>query len=1095
MVRDELKHKMRIISSIALIVVVSVACLASASSAVAAPSPWWQLSSGSWPATLPTQGNGTVVALASNIGDRSALGSELVFRDRLPAGVSAQSVSFRVHKFAGGKIDIGYAFCKSTAGEVTCKFPAQLGAEEPLFALNPYESMEMRIPVKIEGLVSEANEVSIAGGDATPASLKKLLNIGDSPTRFGVEDYEMRPENEGGAPDTQAGSHPFQLTTTLSLNQGPDPTKPEMLPKDLRFDLPAGLIGNPTPFPQCSQADFAKRVVEFVNLCPNDTAVGVANITFDEPANSGLVTFPVPLFNLKPSVGEPARFGFELLATLNVLDTSVRTGGGYNVVVEDKNITQLANFVAARVTFWGVPGDPAHDQSRGWSCISGDLYSNQKAVEPCVPLGQLKPPPLLTLPTSCTGPLKTSVQGDSWGDPINPRASFPAFEATGTESLDGCNRLPFGTSISVAPDGQAASTPSGLTVGVHVPQEEALNGAGLSPADVKDTTVTLPAGISLNPSAADGLQACTDVAEPGRPEGEIGLGNREKPSCPEASKVATLEIRTPLLPNPLVGEAYLAAQTQNPFGSLVALYFVAEDPVSGVLVKLAGEVKPDPVTGQLVSTFKETPQLPFEDLKLHFFGGDRAPLSTPGLCGSYTTTAVVAPWSGNEPSTPSSTFDIVSGPNGSACLDPQPFAPTLTAGTSSVQAGGFSPFLTTFSRSDGNQDLQGLKLNMPPGLLGLVSSVTPCGEAAANAGTCGPESLIGHTIVSVGVGGDPYSVRGGEVFLTGPYRGAPYGLSIVNPAKAGPFDLGKVIVRAKIEVDPLTANLTVTTDPSGPYSIPHILDGIPLQIQHVNVAIDRPGFIFNPTDCSKLAVSGSLISDQGATSTVDVPFQVTNCAILGFKPKLTVTTSGKTSRKNGTSLAIRIAYPGKDVNGKESWFKTAKFAFPKQLPARLTTLQKACPSQMFNQDPAACPAGSRVGTAVVHTQVLPEPLTGVVYFVSYGGAKFPEAVIVLQGDNVTVDLHAETFISKTGVTSATLRDIPGVPFENVEVTLPSGPNSEFAAIGNLCANNPKMKTAFTAQNALSIHQTTSLNVTGCAKHKRGKAKHRKRARK
>jgi hypothetical protein len=1085
MVNGKLKPKLKVGSSIALSAILAIAvCLVSVSSAAASAGPWWQLGTSSWPATLPTHGKGTVVAFVNNIGDGSALGSEVVFKDRLPAGVNPQSVKFYVYKFPGSQAvnEVLPFLCEVASSEVTCKYLTQLGAEEPVFALNPYESMEMRIAVNIEGPVSEDNEVSIIGGEATPASLKHPLDVGDTPTRFGVEDYEMRPEAEGGAPDTQAGSHPFQLTTTIALNQGPDPTKPEALAKDLRFDLPAGLIGNPTPFPQCSQADFAQRILYFINACPNDTAVGVATITFDEPTTLKFATYGVPLFNLKPSPGEPARFGFDLAATLNVLDTSVRTGGGYNVVVEDKNITELANFVAARVTFWGVPGDPAHDSSRGWSCLSGGHWAEGGGIPPCKPLGQLKPPPLLTLPTSCSGPLRTSVQGDSW----NNAGAFPASEATGMESLDGCNRLPFASSISVAPDGSAGSTPSGLTVGVHVPQEEALNGTGLSPSDVKDTTVALPAGVALNPAAADGLQSCTDTPEQGRPEGQIALGDPGEALCPEASKVGTLEIRSPLLPNALVGEAYLAAQDANPFGSLVALYLVAKDPVSGVLIKVAGEVKPDPATGQLVSTFKETPQLPFEDLKLHFFGGDRAPLSTPALCGSYTTTAVIAPWSGNEPSTPTSTFDIKTGPNGSACSSPLPFAPSLTAGTTSIQAGGFTPFTMTMSRPDGSQNLRAIRLKMPPGLLGTLATVKLCKEAEANTGTCGPDSLIGHTIVSVGVGGDPYTVRGGEVFITEGYGGAPYGLSIVNPAKAGPFDLGKVIVRAKVEVDPITAELTITTDTSGPYEIPTILDGIPLQIQHVNVIIDRPGFTFNPTNCSQLPLTGSLTSDQDASEALSVPFQVTNCAVLAFKPKLTAKMNGRTSRANGASLSVKLTYPAGPFDANIS---KVKVDLPKQLPSRLTTLQKACPAATFNANPAGCPSASIVGHAKATTPVLPVGLEGPAYFVSHGGEEFPQLIIVLQGYGTTVHLVGSTFINKAGVTSSTFKQVPDVPVGTFELTLPQGRFSALAANGNLCTTKKlAMPTSFVAQNGVVQHTTTPIVPTGCPKHAKTKQK-------
>jgi hypothetical protein len=587
--------------------------------------------------------------------------------------------------------------------------------------------------------------------------------------------------------------------------------------------------------------------------------------------------------------------------------------------------------------------------------------------------------------------------------------------------------------------------------------------------------------VALNPSAADGLQACS--------EEQVALSVHAEALCPEASKVATLEIKSPLLPNPLTGEAYLAEQNTNPFGSLVALYFVARDPVSGTLIKIAGEVKPDPVTGQLVSTFKDTPQLPFEDFKLHFFGGDRAPLTTPGLCGAYTTSASIAPWSGNEPATPSSTFDVVSGPNGSPCQDPLPFNPSLTAGTTSIQAGGFTPFTMTMSRPDGSQNLQAITLKMPPGLLGTLASVKLCKEPEADAGTCGPESLIGHTTVSVGVGGDPYAVTGGEVFITEGYGGAPYGLSIVNPAKAGPYDLGTVVVRARIEVDPITAALTVTTDTTGSYKIPTILDGIPLQIQHVNVSIDRRGFTFNPTNCSRLQIGGSLTSDQGAVQALSVPFQITNCAVLAFKPRLTAKTNGKTSRANGASLLVKLTYPAGPFDANIS---KVKVDLPKQLPSRLTTLQKACPAATFNANPAACPSASIVGHAKATTPVLPVGLEGPAYFVSHGGEEFPQLIIVLQGYGTTVHLVGDTFISKAGITSSTFKQVPDVPVGTFELTLPQGKFSALAANGNLCTiKKLAMPTSFVAQNGAELHTSTPIVPTGCGKHVQAKkAKHK-----
>jgi hypothetical protein len=793
-------------------------------------------------------------------------------------------------------------------------------------------------------------------------------------------------------------------------------------------------------------------------------------VTLDS-VNGEQYTTLTPLFNLEPSVGEPARFGFEVTGNPVLLDTEVKTGGDYNIRVNVDNITQLVPFLTSRVTFWGVPGDSRHDASRGWGCIFGTYFA------PCNPTDNPKPPPLLTMPTSCAEPFEPSMTADSWAHPdaltapVSYSLRTPLEEPLG---LDGCNRLPFEASVSLAPDGAEASSPTGLTVGIHVPQEESLNAAGLAPASVKDTTVVLPAGVAINPAGADGLLACSI--------GQVAINGAAEQECPAASKIGTVEISTPLLPNPLTGAAYLATQNENPFGSLVALYLVAYDPISGVRVKIAGEVKLDPVTGQIVSTFKNTPQLPFEDLKLHFFGGSRAPLVTPASCGAYTTTASIAPWSGNAPFVSSSTFDMTSGPNASPCASPLPFGPSLTAGTTSLQAGGFSPFAMTVSREDGQQNIGAIQLHMPAGLSGALSGVELCGEAQADAGTCGANSLIGETTVSVGLGGDPYSVRGGKVYITGPYHGAPFGLSVVVPAKAGPYDLGQVVVRGRIEVNPSTAALTISTDSSGPYAIPHILDGIPLQIRHVNFITTRPGFTFNPTDCDRTSVTGSIASVEGSSSGVAVPFQVTNCAALKFQPKFAASTSGKTSKANGASLSVKLTYPN-TPQGTEANIAKVKVDLPKQLPSRLTTLQKACLAATFEANPANCPAASVVGHAKAVTPILPVPLEGPAYFVSHGGEAFPSLIVVLQGYGVTVDLVGSTFISKAGITSSTFKAVPDVPVGSFELKLPEGKYSALAATGNLCTSKLAMPTAFVGQNGAEIHESTPIGVTGCAKAK------------
>lgn len=1043
--------------------------------------PSWSISSAVAPKNLHQGQQGEILLVASNLGDASATGgtTPIVVEDRLPAWLAVEKAEGELGLGSGGSPPVN---C-STGATVLCEYSG---------AVLPYGriSITIHFTVAKDAPAAGSSTIRAAGGGALQALSTRALTVGAQIDEYEVEELQVVPEGEDGRPVTQAGSHPYQVTTTIGLAQTfgaerfePAPRiEPVSLTKDLSFRLPPGLIGNPSVIPQCSDGQFSTAVEGDIegndvslNQCPDDTVVGVASATFTGSGFEQAVT--APLFNLTPAVGEPARFGFEIVGVPVILDTAVRTGGDYGVTVNVNNISTDVSFVSSQVTFWGVPSDPIHDTSRGWDCLMNGLWVGGK--KSCASSSRPAQSPFLTLPTSCGKPFTTTVLADTWTDPGDWRSdAYTLSDGFGQQlGMDGCNRLPFEPSIEVVPDNQAASTPTGLAVKVHVPQQPSLAPEGLAEADVRDTTVTLPEGVVLNPSAADGLQSCS--------EAQVALSVDAVQDCPEASKVGTIKIQTPLLPNALEGAAYLAAQNANPFGSLVALYLVAQDPVSGTLVKLAGEVKPDPVTGQLVSTFKDTPQLPFEDLTVHFFGGSRAPLGTPAMCGSYTTTASIAPWSGNAPAAPSSTFEIKTGPNGSLCSNPLPFSPSLTAGMTSIQAGGLSPFTMTMSRGDGSQDLQSVQLHMPPGLLGQVALVKPCGEEQANAGTCGADSLIGHTIVSVGLGGNPFNVTGGEVFLTGPYKGAPYGLSIVNPAKAGPFDLGKVIVRAKIEVDPTTAALTVTTDASGPYAIPRILDGIPLQIQHVNVSIDRPNFTFNPTDCDKLAITGSLTSAQGSESRLAVPFQVTNCAVLAFKPQFKVATQGKTSRKNGASLDVKLSYPAGSF-GKSANIAKVKVDLPKQLPSRLTTLQKACTDAVFNQNPASCPAASRVGTAAATTPILAATLTGPVYFVSYGGAKFPELVVVLSGDGVTVHLKGETFISKAGITSSTFRQVPDVPVNSFELRLPEGKYSALAATGNLCKHSGKLKmpTAFTAQNGATIKRSTPISVTGCAKHVR-----------
>jgi hypothetical protein len=664
----------------------------------------------------------------------------------------------------------------------------------------------------------------------------------------------------------------------------------------------------------------------------------------------------------------------------------------------------------------------------------------------------------------------------------------------------------FSPSIEVTAETSATDTPTGLEMNLRVPQNEDPN--GVAAARVKEAVVTLPPGLTLSPSANDGLEACSPA--------QIGIGSVQEmerpPACPAASKVGYLEVSTPLFEHPLQGEIYLAQQ-ETVQGALVGVYLVVDDPATGTLVKLVAHLElggqqgvSGLEPGQVRVVLDNEPQLLFSDLKLVLSGGPHALFVSPQACGSASASSAITGWNGTVAMPFSNVLSTSSG-----CT--QGFSPAFTAGTTSNQAGAYSPFTLTISREDGSQRLGLINVTTPPGLLGDIAGVTICPNSGIEAAerrdqpgdgaleqadpSCPAGSDVGTVTASVGPGPDSVSATGHE-YLAGPYKGAPFDLVAVTPAISGPFDLGVVVLRQGLYVDPHTAQATVKSDP-----LPTVLDGVPLDVRSVAVHIDGVGgdnhFIFNPTNCAPLAVTGSLVSTSGTNAAISSPFQAANCASLKFKPGFVVSTEGRASKAAGASLDAMVTYPNAP-EGTYANIKSVKVDLPKQLPARLTTLQKACLAATFEANPATCPTASVVGSAKAITPILTSPLAGPVYLVSYGNEAFPNVEIVLQGEGITMTLVGNTNVKK-GITSNTFKTIPDAPISSFELKLPAGPYSVLAANGSgnsrwdLCGQTLAMPTAITAQNGAVLKQSTKITATGCPRPKKAKTAAQLRAQK
>jgi uncharacterized repeat protein (TIGR01451 family) len=1115
-----------------LVPVLLLLCFA-CSAGAETPGAGWELTSTLFPTNIaPAGGTGTLEVDVFNVGAAPSEGPVTV-TDTLPAGVVAVEAGDVQVTTIGGATGIGAGGlwdCSGAGGGpvegasvVTCTsdpvnlphlpLPEAIVTNGEGAGLIAHIGIAVRAQTGMPGKL--VNHVSVSGGGGGVASTESAIVVDASPaSAYGVQSVDGWASNADGTLDTQAGSHPYAVFFGFDLNskltaQG-GIVQAGGNTRNITVSLPPGLVGNPTSVPQCKREDFNQED------CDPATEVGVvvANIFGGTPIPSHFV---FPVYNVVPPPGVPAAFGFVLAGNQVFMEAAVRSGGDYGITVHVHNL-QLdegkLHVVGARVILWGEPADPSHNEDRTSKAWDGSACNTAARDARSLPPGcvsEAPDVPFLTLAGSCGGPVATGLAVSTWETGESGVASFLSHDANLNDAgLAGCDHLRFGASVSVQPDTSDADTPAGLSVEVHVPQEGLVTPGALATSDIKGTTVVLPAGVVINPGQAAGLQACVPGDVPGGDglplPGENGEEERfDGPaSCPDAAKVGEDEIETPLLSKALKGNVYILQSNPPHLKLLVAASG------EGVNLKLVGDVELCETTGQvingkaceapgqLVTTFNETPALPFTDFKLSFSGGAQAALDTPTQCGTYTTTSDFTPWSAPAVGEvfPSSSFVIDAGPGGGACPGGSlGFSPFMIAGSTSDQAGAVTNFSLLLQRGDDQQRIEKLAFEQPAGLGGVLTGIPLCDETDANAGTCPASSQIGHAVVASGPGPYPLVLpQPGApelpIYLTGPYKGAPFGLSIVTPVVAGPFNLGTVITRAKIEIDPRTVQISVITDP-----LPQQVDGVPTDLRTIQSVITRPGFLYNPTNCEPQAFTGTATSTGGTTTGLSSPFDVGSCRSLEFHPKLTAATGKQASKANGAGVVFKLTYP-KAPLGSQSWLKEVKFDLPKQLPARLTTIQKACLAHVFETNRAACPAASIIGHAVVRTQVLPVPLEGPIYFVSYGSAKFPEAVLVLKGDGVTLEEHGETFInSKTGVTSATFKQVPDAPFETVEVNIPTGPYSEFGTNippkdhYNLCGQKLVMPTLFKAQNGLQTTQNTPITITGCpTPHKTKKAK-------
>jgi hypothetical protein len=884
---------------------------------------------------------------------------------------------------------------------------------------------------------------------------------------------ECTPQSPPAQFYTQAAGHPnFGITQFIVKNQPllglPLTQEPVGILKDLRVDLPVGLSVNPQATPQCALASFEAEqcAVSAPGSLVGTSAVTAAVAGLPSPPLDGLTK--VPVYNLVPKEGQPARFGFRILSKPVFLEADVDWSGDYH-----------EGFTIA------VPESPI-----------GKLLKNRLVFN-----GRAGNGTFLTTPSTCFDPAQASfahvystfLRADSkeQPNPSFPNGSTP-FESPLPPGVKptGCDKVPFRPTTAVAPGTPRVDSPSGPLVEVQVPFEA--SGSAIANSNVKDAVVTLARGLGLNPAAAPGLQMCTNE--------QFGKGTRNPIGCPAGSKIGAVSIETPPLPaGSLTGNVYLGAQlSRDPeSGNLYRIFLNAVSSRFGVDVRLIGNVRADSRTGQLTTTFKENPQVPFTSVKLKFDDG-KGLLTSPPTCGPNATTHAMTAWSGTPDQGPQEQgFTLTTAPGGGPCaktMAQRPFSPGFSAKPGTDAAKTFTPFAVHISRPQGEQELKGVNLILPPGATAKLKGVPYCppdaianaegrsGEGERKNPSCPEDSRIGAAAVETGTGTSPLKVNG-TAYLTGPYRGAPLSMVAVTPALAGPFDLGVVVVRVPLFVDSETAQINPRTK-----GIPDVFGGAKLDVRSVFVNVNRKDFALNGTNCRKGATAG-VINGGGADPTtpaafsafqVSDPFQATGCKKLKFRPRLKLRLFGSTQRAKHPRLRAALKARGRDAN-----IAKASVGLPHALFLNQAALSTICTRVQFPND---CPKKSIYGRARAFTPLLGKPLEGPVYLRSSNNP-LPDLVAHLEGQ-VDIDLVGRIDSFRGGIRT-TFGRVPDVPVAKFVMTLPGGRHGLLSSSRNLCQKPVVAIVRIKAQNGKKSNRHAALRTPCGATGKHAKKRHHK----